>query len=141
MAVFHLKIMTPTRTVFDALAKSVVLRSTEGDVCIMSGHEDYVAPLGVGLLKLVTQEDEVREGAAAYGFVNVSSGLTCVFLMTFEFANEIDLQRAKDGMERARLIIAEGLVQGDELSEAKAHYARCKSRIEIATRAQSRRLG
>ena len=51
--------------------------------------------------------------------------------MTFEFAEDIDIMRAKSSMEEARLAIAEGLILGDELKEAKARYERCKSRIEV----------
>lgn len=132
MADFHLKIITPTKTVYDGRAKSVLMRTTEGDVCILANHENYVAPLSVGLLKFETEDGTVRFGASSYGFVNVSGGQVCAFVMTFEFAEDIDVMRAKNSMEEARLAIAEGLIQGDELKEAKARYERCKSRIEVA---------
>ncbi|MBQ3068233.1 MAG: ATP synthase F1 subunit epsilon [Oscillospiraceae bacterium] len=132
MADFHLKIITPTKTIYDGRAKSVLMRTTEGDVCILANHENYVAPLSVGLLKFETEDGKVRFGASSYGFVNVSGGQVCAFVMTFEFAEDIDVMRAKNSMEEARLAIAEGLIQGDELKEAKARYERCKSRIEVA---------
>ena len=132
MADFHLKIITPTKTIYDGRAKSALMRTTEGDVCILANHENYVAPLSVGLLKFETEDGTVRFGASSYGFVNVSGGQVCAFVMTFEFAEDIDVMRAKNSMEEARLAIAEGLIQGDELKEAKARYERCKSRIEVA---------
>ena len=132
MADFHLKIITPTKTIYDGRAKSVLMRTTEGDVCILANHENYVAPLSVGLLKFETEDGTVRFGASSYGFVNVSGGQVCAFVMTFEFAEDIDVMRAKNSMEEAKLAIAEGLIQGDELKEAKARYERCKSRIEVA---------
>lgn len=132
MADFYLKIITPTKTVYNGRAKSVLMRTAEGDVCILANHENYVAPLSVGLLKFETEDGTVRFGASSYGFVNVSGGQVCAFVMTFEFVEDIDVMRAKNGMEEARLAIAEGLIQGDELKEAKARYERCKSRIEVA---------
>ena len=131
MADFPLKIITPIKTVYNDRAKSVLMRTTEGDVCILANHENYVAPLSVGLLKFETADGTVRFGASSYGFVNVSGGQVCAFVMTFEFAEDIDIVRAKNSMEEARLAIAEGLIQGDELKEAKARYERCKSRIEV----------
>ena len=131
MADFPLKIITPTKTVYNGSAKSVLMRTTEGDVCILANHENYVAPLSIGLLKFETANGTVRFGASSYGFVNVSGGQVCAFVMTFEFAEDIDIMRAKNSMEEARLAIAEGLIQGDELKEAKARYERCKSRIEV----------
>ena len=132
MADFYLKIITPTKTVYNGRAKSVLMRTAEGNVCILANHENYVAPLSVGLLKFEAADGEIRFGASSYGFVNVSGGQVCAFVMTFEFAEDIDVMRAKNGMEEARLAIAEGLIQGDELKEAKARYERCKSRIEVA---------
>ena len=132
MADFYLKIITPTKTVYNGRAKSVLMRTAEGNVCILANHENYVAPLSVGLLKFEAADGEIRFGASSYGFVNVSGGKVCAFVMTFEFAEDIDVMRAKNGMEEARLAIAEGLIQGDELKEAKARYERCKSRIEVA---------
>lgn len=132
MADFYLKIITPTKTVYNGRAKSVLMRTAEGDVCILANHENYVAPLSVGLLKFEAADGEIRFGASSYGFVNVFGGQVCAFVMTFEFAEDIDVMRAKNGMEEARLAIAEGLIQGDELKEAKARYERCKSRIEVA---------
>lgn len=131
MADFPLKIITPIKTVYNGRAKSVLMRTTEGDVCILANHENYVAPLSVGLLKFETADGTVRFGASSYGFVNVSGGQVCAFVMTFEFAEDIDIMRAKSSMEEARLAIAEGLILGDELKEAKARYERCKSRIEV----------
>ena len=131
MADFPLKIITPIKTVYNDRAKSVLMRTTEGDVCILANHENYVAPLSIGLLKFETADGTVRFGASSYGFVNVSGGQVCAFVMTFEFAEDIDIMRAKSSMEEARLAIAEGLIQGDELKEAKARYERCKSRIEV----------
>ena len=84
MADFPLKIITPTKTVYNGSAKSVLMRTTEGDVCILANHENYVAPLSIGLLKFETTDGTVRFGASSYGFVNVSGGQVCAFVMTFE---------------------------------------------------------
>ena len=48
MADFPLKIITPIKTVYNDRAKSVLMRTTEGDVCILANHENYVAPLSIG---------------------------------------------------------------------------------------------
>jgi F0F1-type ATP synthase epsilon subunit len=98
---------------------------------LLKGHEDYVAPIVVGALKFDTAEGEKRLGCAAYGFVNLMDGSATVFTTTFEFVEEIDVPRAKENMERTRIIIAEGAI-GDELIDAKARYDRCKARLAVA---------
>ena len=44
MNTFHLQIVTPDGLMFDGDAEKLLVRTTEGDVGIMSGHCDYVTP-------------------------------------------------------------------------------------------------
>ncbi len=45
MNTFHLQIVTPDGLMFDGDAEKLLVRTTEGDVGIMSGHCDYVTPV------------------------------------------------------------------------------------------------
>ena len=47
MATYHLQIVTPDRMVLDEDAESIILRTVNGDVCILAHHIDYAAPLGI----------------------------------------------------------------------------------------------
>ena len=52
MNTFHLQIVTPDGLMFDGDAEKLLVRTTEGDVGIMSGHCDYVTPVDTGMAKL-----------------------------------------------------------------------------------------
>ncbi|MDR2817484.1 MAG: ATP synthase F1 subunit epsilon [Oscillospiraceae bacterium] len=131
MAGFDLRILTPTKVAFAGVAKSVSFMTTEGEACILRGHEDYVAPLAVGAVRIETEDGERRLGCSSYGFVNVLRGNVSIFLITFEFVEEIDIARATEGIEKMSAIIAGGAT-GDELMDAKARHERCKMRLKVA---------
>ena len=48
MSTFHLQIVTPDRMVFDGEAQKIILRTVNGDVCILPHHIDFAIPLGIG---------------------------------------------------------------------------------------------
>ena len=49
MAGIHLKIVTPDAMVYEGDVDSVVVRTVEGEVCILPRHIDYLAALGTAL--------------------------------------------------------------------------------------------
>ena len=70
MNTFHLQIVTPDGLMFDGDAEKLLVRTTEGDVGIMSGHCDYVTPVDTGMAKVTTNGD-VRTAACSGGLLNV----------------------------------------------------------------------
>ena len=48
MTPFQLKIVTPDGLIFDGQAEELVVRTTSGDLGILAGHINCVAPLGMG---------------------------------------------------------------------------------------------
>lgn len=104
MATFHLKVMTIDRCFFDDEVDQIVIRTTQGDVGILSNHVPYTAALGIGGLNII-QNGQSRVAAIAGGFVDVSREQTVVLARTCEWADEIDINRAREAAERARAIL------------------------------------
>ena len=130
MREFKLEIATPDGLVFDGMAESVLVRTASGDVEIMASHEDYFASLGTGRAKLRTG-GVTREASASGGFISVLGGEVKLALTTFEFADEIDLERAKGAKARAEEAI-KNAKDDRALTLAKAKLARAISRISVA---------
>ena len=70
MNAFRLKIITPDGVQFDGTAEQLTVRTTTGDVGILAGHINYVAPLGMGQATVVI-EGQKRYGACIGGMVSV----------------------------------------------------------------------
>lgn len=100
MTEFNLKILTPEGTVYDGKAESIIVRTTVGDKGILAKHEPYVAALGIGQAK-VRMNGSVRIGAVSSGIVEVTNDCTTILAQSFEWADEIDLERAEKAQKLA----------------------------------------
>ena len=101
MAVYHLQIVTPDRMVFDGMAQSIILRTANGDVCILARHIDYAAPLGIGVARVTDENGKTRAAACSGGLLSVSGGEVRVLATTFEWSDEIDAERAAQAQKAA----------------------------------------
>ena len=129
MRSFNLKIATPDGVVFDGKAESLLVRTAEGDAEIMAGHADFLSALGTGRVRIIAN-GERRIASSSGGFVSVKSGEVSLVSTTFEFADEIDVKRARAAKESAEVALSSA---GDKNTEAvlKAKLARALSRIDV----------
>jgi len=130
MREFHLQIVTPDGLIFDGNAEAILVRTDSGYVEIMSGHTDYFATLGIGRAKL-TVGGKSRNASCSGGFVSVKAGEVKLVSVTFEFSDEIDLERAK----RAKANAEEALKSENDdkaMLVLKAKLARAINRINVA---------
>ena len=65
MTSFPLKIVTPDGLLFDGQAEELIVRTTTGDIGILAGHINCVAPLGMGRATILT-EGKKRYGACIW---------------------------------------------------------------------------
>ena len=130
MREFHLQIVTPDGAEFDGMVESLLVRSEMGDVEILAGHADLFASLGTGRARIKAGGNE-KIGSAAGGFISVAKGEVKLIATTFEFAEEIDLDRAKTAKEKAEEKI-KNATNDKETALAKAKLARAVNRINVA---------
>ena len=130
MRPFHLEIVTPDGIVFDGEAESLLVHTEDGDVQILRGHADYFASVAIGRAK-VTVGGVSRIASCAGGFLSVEKGTVRLVAITFEYADEIDVNRAKATAERAEQRLEKA---ADEKSEklAKAKLSRALNRIHVS---------
>ena len=130
MRTFHLEIVTPDGCVFDGEAESLLVRTDGGDVEILAGHADYLAALSVGRARIRSTDGD-RIAAISGGFLSVDRSSVKLVATTFEFADEIDLNRAKAAKEKAEEAIRRAK-NDREIVIAKAKLQRAISRISVA---------
>ena len=107
MSSFALHIVTPEREVYSGPAQLLNVRTIEGDIGILKNHLDLVSPIGIGPIKVVFEDGSQRLGAIAGGFVRVTKEKTTVVASTLEWKDEIDLERAKQTVEKAKNYLKE----------------------------------
>ena len=106
MTEFKLKIITPEGVVSDGMADSVIVRTPVGDKGILAKHEPYVAALTIGQAK-IRINGTVSIGAVSSGIVEVTKDQTSILAQSFEWADEIDVDRA----EKAKALAQERMQQ------------------------------
>ena len=130
MGKFHLEIVTPDGLVFDSEADSVRVRTITGDVEIMRGHTDFFAALSVGEIRL-TVDGVSRLASSSGGFVSVKGGEVRIVATTLEFADEIDVNRAREAKENAEAAIQRAK-DDKSILIAKAKLERALNRLSVA---------
>ena len=130
MSSFRLQIVTPDGGAFDGEAEALRARTTEGYVSIRAQHADYLAVLGVGEVA-VTQEGKERIAACGGGFLSVENGEVRLVATSFEYADDIDVARAKAAQKRAEELLKEAKEDKD-IQLAKAKLSRALNRLKIA---------
>ena len=126
-----LKIVSPDGEIFSGEAKSIIVTTVNGELQVLAGHADLIAPLATGRAKLTFTDGTERSAATSGGFILVSKEETKVVTTTFEFADEIDLKRA----EAAKRSAEEALKNAKEAADievANAKLGRAMSRISVA---------
>lgn len=127
---FRLQIVSPDRVVYDGMASSLRIRTTEGDIQILAGHVDLIAAIAIGKAVYVTEDGTVKNASAAGGFLTVTKDSVKVLATTFELAEEIDLKRAEEAQARAEAAIGHMSDEAEE-QKMKIRLARALNRINV----------
>lgn len=132
MTPFSLKIVTPDGLIFDGQAEEVVVRSTSGDLGILAGHVNCVAPLGMGRATIII-DGKRRYAACIGGMVTVVDGKVTLVPTTFEWAESIDAARAEASQQRAEAILHKKDSSDTEIQLAQARLHRALVRKSVAS--------
>lgn len=133
MTPFPLKIVTPDGIQFDSQAEELIVRSTSGDIGVLAGHINCVAPLGMGEA-MVLVDGQKRYAACIGGMLSVVNGNVTLVPTTFEWADKIDVDRAEASSKRAQAIISSKDSTNTDIRLAEARLKRALVRKSVATR-------
>lgn len=131
MSSFHLQIVTPDGEFFDGPAQRVKVRTINGDVAILDRHIPYVTALGIGEAAVTMEDGTVHKAAASGGMLSVTPEIVRVVATTFEWAEDIDVERAKRARESAEAAIRQE-TDPNQLELAKARLSRANARLKAA---------
>lgn len=131
MNTFSLTIVTSDGLQYEGQAEELIVRTTDGDLGILAGHINCVAPLGMGMAT-VKSGGEKRYGACIGGMVTVLDGSVKLLPTTFEWADKIDVPRAVESGKRAKTILADKNSSDTDLRLAEARLKRALIRQSVA---------
>jgi F-type H+-transporting ATPase subunit epsilon len=124
MAEMQVRLVSVERPIWSGMANAVYARTTEGEIGILPGHSPLLGALAPGWLVRIQQTDGVERRVAVHGgFLSVRADGVSVLAEMAESAEEIDVARAREALQRA----------GDSADEeAVAARHRALSRLRAA---------
>jgi len=129
----NIKVVTPTRKIYEAEGVSVIGTSVEGQFELLPNHDPWMIALGMGELKISGAGDEKTMFFANGGFCQIDDNNVVILAEVCERCDEIDVERAEEAKHRAEERLAKG--NSDEtidLLRAEASLKRALFRLDIA---------
>ena len=126
MSSFHLQIVTPDGLFYDGQAESLNLRAAQGG----PRQTTFVTTVGMGPAT-VGLDGNARTAACIGGMLSVINGEVRLIATTFEWAEDIDRERAKSALERAEAKLADASLSKEEHRLAESAKRRAQVRLSI----------
>jgi F-type H+-transporting ATPase subunit epsilon len=129
MATYHLEIVSMDGLDFDGEVEKLLLRTIDGDVEILARHTDYCTAIGMGTARVTMADGKERKAACIGGMLSVMKGQVKVFPTTWEWSEEIDVERAKEAKARAEERLKDQMLDKEARVRAEAKLYRALVRI------------
>ena len=129
MSELRVDLVAADRPVWSGTASLVIARTVDGDLGVLPGHESMLATLADGLVVIRgTEPGGDRVAAVHGGFISVADDVVALLAETAELAEEIDIERAKAALERARAgeTTAEHLLEAERRAETRLRAAEAR---------------
>ena len=132
MATFHLQIVSMDGLEYDGQVQSVSCRTVHGDLAILARHCNYCTAVGMGTAQVVLEDGSVRKAACIGGMLSVMDGECRLIPTTWEWSEDIELERAQAAKKKAEERLAQSGISERELKLAEAKLHRALVRIGTA---------
>ena len=120
----HVALVVPDRELWSGEARTVIAKTTEGDIGVLTGHAPVFGVLAEGsMVEILTDEAEPVRAAVSGGFLSVADDQVSILAAQGQLAGEVDADRAQQELDTA---LADGEPGPEEPAEAK--YARAQLR-------------
>ena len=132
MATFRLQVVSMDGLEYDGEVQRIKLRTIHGDLAILARHMNYVTAIGMGTATVVLEDGTERKAACIGGMLTMMNNLCRVIPTTWEWGDEIDLERAQEAKKRAEERLAESNLEEIARVNAEAKLYRALVRINSA---------
>jgi len=125
---FSLTILCPEKDFFEGEVNEVVFYTPEGSIGIMPGHAPLFAAVSEGILEVLS-DGQWKTAAVGQGFCEIDYYQAEFYLDTAEWADEIDINRAKEALDRAEHRLHNTISKQDYL-RTQASMSRALARLK-----------
>jgi F-type H+-transporting ATPase subunit epsilon len=116
---FRVALVVPDRELWSGEAETVIAKTTEGDIGVLTGHSPLFGILAEGsLVEIITEETTVK-AAVSGGFLSVADNQVSILAAQARLGQEVDKEEARRELDT---VLSEASTGPEEPAEAK--YAR-----------------
>ena len=116
---FRVALVVPDRELWSGEANTVIAKTTEGDIGVLSGHSPVFGILAEGSLVEILADDTAVRAAVSGGFLSVADNQVSILAERALLSDEVNKEEARRELDTA---LSEGTGGPEEPAEAK--YAR-----------------
>jgi F-type H+-transporting ATPase subunit epsilon len=128
---YPLDIVTLKKTVFNDNVECLTAPGGLGYLGILAGHAPLLTNIEIGIISIKLEDKSEMKMAVGEGFLIVTGQAATLLVDTAEKKEEIDIERARSAMARARERIASRNPEID-LMRAEAALKRAMARLKTA---------
>lgn len=121
MGRLYLEVVTPERILVSQEVDAVVAPGTEGEFGVLPGHILFLSGIVPGELRYTSGSVE-SSMVVTTGFAEVSNDKVSVLVDAAEKTSEIDMERARQALERARARLAKER-RSEDVDYTRAEFA------------------
>jgi F-type H+-transporting ATPase subunit epsilon len=123
------EVVTPEKIVVDEEAQIVAAPGVLGEFGVLVGHTPFLTPLKTGVIHYTDTSGKERFVFVSGGFAETLPDKITVLAESAERRSDIDLERAKAAMERARERLSKS--KGDDMDFVRARAALERSLVRL----------
>ena len=124
-------LVSPEKVLFSGEANMVITRTLGGgEIAFQAGHAPFVGALVENHTRIFLTDGTIQDVAVHRGFIEVSGNPSRVSILSdvAELADDIDVARAKEALERHELTLKTETVEAN-VADAIAGKARAQARL------------
>ncbi len=126
------EVVSPEAVLYSGEADMVITRTLGGgEIAFQSGHAPFLGALIENHTRVFQTDGTIQDMAIHRGFVEVSGSPTKISILsdTAELAEQIDVERAKEALERHQLMLRDQHIDDTMIEVATAGRDRARARL------------
>ena len=124
----NVRVITPDKVVWDAMAEELILPSSTGQIGILTDHAPLLTALDIGVMRLKSDTGWTSI-VLMEGFAEVEENKVTILCNGAEEGTLIDLKTAQDELEKVTLLVDEATTKKEKI-EATLELRKAKARLQ-----------
>jgi F-type H+-transporting ATPase subunit epsilon len=128
----NVRVITPDKVVWDAMAEELILPSSTGQLGILTDHAPLLTALDIGVMRLKSDAGWTSI-VLMEGFAEVEDNKVTILCNGAQEGSSIDLKTAQEELEKVTLLVDEATTKKEKI-EATIELRKAKARLQAVAK-------